>query len=159
MLAVVVAQVTKCHQVLLVVQVVVVTDHIMVIIMLLTELQTLAAVADRTATAILRKGRKSSVESVLETARLGVSPGVSLLVVGPGGGFTGTVQMSAGIALTGRVIGPGGVPQENVNINVLDHVSRTTQPTAHDATDAGRLPPAAVGRVPRAGAVGHHHSR
>jgi len=49
------------------------------------EAGTLAVVADRTATAILRKGRKSSVESVLETARQGVSPGVSLLVVGPGG--------------------------------------------------------------------------
>jgi hypothetical protein len=61
---------------------------------------------------------------------------INNLVVGPAGGSPGVLQMSTGTLLTGRVLGPGGVPQENVNINVLDHVSRTKQRTAHDATDA-----------------------
>jgi len=45
----------------------------------------LSGVADRAASAVLRKGRKASVVNVLETARRGNPPHVSLLVVGPGG--------------------------------------------------------------------------
>lgn len=61
---------------------------------------------------------------------------INNLIVGPAGGFPGILQMSPGTLLTGRVLGPGGVPQENVNINVLDHVTRTSQRIAHDNTDA-----------------------
>ena len=61
---------------------------------------------------------------------------INNLIVGPGGGFPGTLQLLAGVTLTGHVAGPGNVPQLNVNINVIDHVTRTSERIAHDATDA-----------------------
>lgn len=61
---------------------------------------------------------------------------INNLVVGPGGVFAGALQLVTGLTLTGHVTGPGGVPVDNVNINVLDHVTRTAQRISHDNTDA-----------------------
>jgi len=48
----------------------------------------------------------------------------------------GTLQLSPGLALSGHVQGPGAAPQNHVNINVVDHVTRVQQRTANDDTDA-----------------------
>ena len=41
-----------------------------------------------------------------------------------------------GIPLSGHVSGPGGAPQRNVNINVIEHFTRVSERISHDATDA-----------------------
>lgn len=56
-----------------------------------------------------------------------------------GAGFNvniGTTQLAAGHALSGHVVGPGNVPKQNVNINVVDAVTRVALRLAHDDTDA-----------------------
>src|SRR5260221_11238461 len=70
-------------------------------------------------------------------------PGVNALVyhlaalsTGGGGIDIGTLQTTAGLALSGHAQGPGSVPELNVNINVLDHSTRASQRLANDNTDA-----------------------
>ena len=58
------------------------------------------------------------------------------LTTGAGGVDFGTVQLTAGIPLSGHVQGPGATPLLNVNINILDQVTRTAQRVSHDNTDA-----------------------
>lgn len=48
----------------------------------------------------------------------------------------GTVQLQAGVAVSGHVVGPGNVPARNVNINAVNSVTRVAQRLAHDDTDA-----------------------
>lgn len=61
---------------------------------------------------------------------------INNLVTGAGGIDIGTAQLSSGIALSGHVQGPGSNPLLNVNINVLDQVTRVAQRISHDNTDA-----------------------
>ncbi|HEU5361036.1 MAG TPA: ATP-binding protein, partial [Candidatus Deferrimicrobiaceae bacterium] len=49
------------------------------------EAKTLSGAADQAASEVLRKGKKTSVTAVLETARRGQAPGVSLMVLGKRG--------------------------------------------------------------------------
>lgn len=60
---------------------------------------------------------------------------INNLVVGVGPVFTGDLQMVAGTVLSGHVTANGGGPADNVNINVIEHVTRVSQRIAHDATD------------------------
>jgi len=48
----------------------------------------------------------------------------------------GTLTAAAGLTLSGTLQGVGGIPLENVDINVHDHATGTPQHLAHDFTDA-----------------------
>ena len=83
-----------------------------------------------------------SIQVPASTFDLNIEPplGVNALVLHvnavPAGANIGTVQMSTGLVLSGHVSGPGATPQANVNINVLDHVTRVQQRVSADNTDA-----------------------
>ena len=116
------------------------------------EAGTLAVVADRAATAILRKGRKSSVESLLETARQGVSPGVSLLVIGPGGivAASGNVPKEISSQIRLRLKGEEGNvrPKDRVTF-VGDSYASAVRRLADGRTVVAvkTLPPAEANRI------------
>ncbi|MEQ1833941.1 MAG: FlgD immunoglobulin-like domain containing protein, partial [Candidatus Eisenbacteria bacterium] len=58
------------------------------------------------------------------------------LDTGAGGVDIGSIPLSTGLPLSGHVQGPGATPLLNVNINILDQVTRTAQRVSHDNTDA-----------------------
>ncbi len=66
------------------------------------------------------------VDQVGHIASVGVSGALNV----------GVVQLTAGVALSGHVVGPGSAPALNVNINVVDSQTRAAQRLAHDDTDA-----------------------
>ncbi len=60
---------------------------------------------------------------------------INNLVTGAVGYDAGTLQLTTGIPLSGHVQGPGSVPLANVNVNILDQVTRVAQRVSHDNTD------------------------
>ena len=56
------------------------------------------------------------------------------IAVGPAD--VGTVTLAAGFPVSGRVVGPGSVPVEHANVNVVDSATRVAQHIANDATGA-----------------------
>jgi two-component system nitrogen regulation sensor histidine kinase NtrY len=116
------------------------------------EARNLSGVADRAASDVLRKGKKISLKSVLDSARRGKSPDVSLLVLGKDGVAAASGDVSGEIAsqIRSRLKGEeGNIAQEDVMTFVADSYASAARylPDGRAVVAVTTVPPEEVNRI------------